>query len=110
MRWRSPSKPLRLEPKRSRGGPASTLRRRADAPSRCCKQWSLTEGFHPTPASSSSTRGAGLHTAYDMPIAILHPFSGISGDMTLGALVAVGLDPEWIRALPARLQLDGVTA
>jgi uncharacterized protein (TIGR00299 family) protein len=45
-----------------------------------------------------------------MPIAILHPFSGISGDMTLGALVAVGLDPDWIRALPARLQLDGVTA
>ena len=44
------------------------------------------------------------------PIAILHPFSGISGDMTVGALVAVGLDPEWIRALPARLQLDGVTA
>ena len=45
-----------------------------------------------------------------MPIAILHPFSGISGDMTLGALVAVGLDPEWIRALPGRLQLAGVTA
>ena len=45
-----------------------------------------------------------------MPIAILHPFSGISGDMTLGALVAVGLDPEWIRTLPGRLQLDGVTA
>lgn len=44
-----------------------------------------------------------------MPIAILHPFSGISGDMTLGALVAVGLDPEWLRALPARLGLDGVT-
>lgn len=44
------------------------------------------------------------------PIAILHPFSGISGDMTLGALVAVGLDPEWLRALPAKLRLDGVTA
>ena len=44
-----------------------------------------------------------------MPIAILHPFSGISGDMTLGALVSVGLDPEWLRALPARLGLDGVT-
>ena len=44
-----------------------------------------------------------------MPIAILHPFSGISGDMTLGALVAVGLDPEWLRALPARLALDDVT-
>jgi uncharacterized protein (TIGR00299 family) protein len=44
-----------------------------------------------------------------MPVAILHPFSGISGDMTLGALVAVGLDPEWLRALPAKLALDGVT-
>jgi pyridinium-3,5-bisthiocarboxylic acid mononucleotide nickel chelatase len=44
-----------------------------------------------------------------MPIAIFDPFSGISGDMTLGALLAVGLDPEWLRALPARLGLDGVT-
>lgn len=41
--------------------------------------------------------------------AILDPFSGIAGDMTLGALLAVGLDPEWLRALPARLGLDGVT-
>jgi len=30
--------------------------------------------------------------------------------MTLGALVAVGLDPDWLRALPAKLSLDGVTA
>ena len=44
-----------------------------------------------------------------MTIAILDPFSGIAGDMTLGALVAVGLDPEWLRALPAVLGLDGVT-
>ncbi|MEX2154680.1 MAG: nickel pincer cofactor biosynthesis protein LarC [Gemmatimonadaceae bacterium] len=44
-----------------------------------------------------------------MPVAILHPFSGISGDMTLGALLAVGLDPDWLRALPAKLGLDGVT-
>ena len=44
-----------------------------------------------------------------MPIAILDPFSGISGDMTLGALVDVGLDPAWLTALPARLGLDGVT-
>ena len=43
-----------------------------------------------------------------MTIAILDPFSGISGDMTLGALVGVGLDPGWLRALPARLGLDGI--
>ena len=28
--------------------------------------------------------------------------------MTLGALVGVGLEPEWLRALPGRLGLDGV--
>jgi len=44
-----------------------------------------------------------------MAIAILDPFSGISGDMTLGALLGAGLDPEWLRALPARLALEGVT-
>jgi uncharacterized protein (TIGR00299 family) protein len=44
-----------------------------------------------------------------MPIAILDPFSGISGDMTLGALVDVGLDPAWLTALPRVLGLDGVT-
>lgn len=43
-----------------------------------------------------------------MTIAILDPFSGISGDMTLGALVGVGLEPDWLRALPARLGLEGV--
>lgn len=44
-----------------------------------------------------------------MRVAILDAFSGISGDMTLGALVAVGLDPEWLRALPRTLGLDGVS-
>lgn len=43
-----------------------------------------------------------------MRIAILDPFSGIAGDMTLGALIHVGLDPEWLRALPRVLGLDGV--
>ncbi|CAN5504255.1 nickel pincer cofactor biosynthesis protein LarC [soil metagenome] len=43
-----------------------------------------------------------------MRIAILDPFSGISGDMTLGALLGVGLDPEWLRALPERLGLAGI--
>ncbi len=41
-------------------------------------------------------------------IAVLEPFSGISGDMMLGALVAVGLDPDFLRGLPAKLGLDGV--
>src|ERR1043165_613707 len=45
-----------------------------------------------------------------MRVAILEPFSGIAGDMTLGALVAVGLDPEFIIGLPGRLALEGVTA
>jgi len=44
-----------------------------------------------------------------MSVAILHPFSGISGDMTLGALISVGLDPEWLRELPRKLSLDGVS-
>lgn len=43
-----------------------------------------------------------------MPIAILDPFSGISGDMTLGALVDVGLDPAWLERLPASLGLVDV--
>jgi uncharacterized protein (TIGR00299 family) protein len=43
-----------------------------------------------------------------VPIAILDPFSGIAGDMTLGALIQCGLDPEWLRALPARLELSEV--
>lgn len=43
-------------------------------------------------------------------IAIFDPFSGIAGDMTLGALLDLGLDPEWLKALPATLKLDGVTA
>lgn len=44
-----------------------------------------------------------------MTIAILDPFSGIAGDMTLGALVDLGLDREWLTALPARLGLDDVS-
>jgi len=43
-----------------------------------------------------------------MRTAILDPFSGISGDMTLGALLGVGLDPDWLRALPGRMGLPQV--
>jgi uncharacterized protein (TIGR00299 family) protein len=42
-------------------------------------------------------------------IAILDPFSGIAGDMTLGALLDLGLDPEWLRSLPVTLGLEGIT-
>jgi len=43
-----------------------------------------------------------------MRVAILDPFSGIAGDMLLGALVQVGLDPEWLRALPEALGIDDI--
>ena len=43
-----------------------------------------------------------------MRIAIFDPFSGIAGDMALGALIAVGLDPAWLCALPTTLGLGGV--
>jgi uncharacterized protein (DUF111 family) len=43
-----------------------------------------------------------------MRAAILDPFSGIAGDMTLGAMLAVGLDPAWLRALPETLGLRDI--
>jgi len=43
-----------------------------------------------------------------MPIAVLDPFAGISGDMTLGALVSLGLPRSWLEELPVRLGLAGV--
>lgn len=43
-----------------------------------------------------------------MRIAILDPAAGISGDMTLGALLAVGLPVAWLEELPARLGVGDV--
>jgi pyridinium-3,5-bisthiocarboxylic acid mononucleotide nickel chelatase len=43
-----------------------------------------------------------------MRIAIFDPFSGIAGDMILGALLQVGLDAEWLRALPRVLGLPDI--
>jgi uncharacterized protein (TIGR00299 family) protein len=42
-----------------------------------------------------------------MKIAYFDCFSGISGDMTLGALVDVGLNPEFLKNELAKLKLDG---
>jgi uncharacterized protein (TIGR00299 family) protein len=43
-----------------------------------------------------------------MRAAIFDPFSGVAGDMTLGALLQVGLDPDWLRALPGVLGIADV--
>jgi pyridinium-3,5-bisthiocarboxylic acid mononucleotide nickel chelatase len=45
----------------------------------------------------------------DGRFAILDPVAGISGDMLLGALLAAGASPEWLRSLPARLGFPDVT-
>src|SRR5688572_33443117 len=45
----------------------------------------------------------------DGRFAILDPVSGISGDMLLGALIAAGASPRWLRGLPARLGAPEVT-
>lgn len=44
-----------------------------------------------------------------MRIAILDPAAGISGDMTLGALLSLGVSQDWLEALPGRLGLSGVS-
>ena len=44
-----------------------------------------------------------------MRIAILDPAAGISGDMTLGALLSLGLPVSWLEELSKRLGLGDVT-
>src|SRR6266542_4035468 len=43
-----------------------------------------------------------------MRIAILDPAAGISGDMTLAALLSLGLPVEWLEELPGRLRVGDV--
>ena len=43
-----------------------------------------------------------------MRIAILDPAAGISGDMTLAALLSLGLPVSWLEELPGRLGVDDV--
>ena len=43
-----------------------------------------------------------------MRIAIIDPAAGISGDMTLGALLSLGVPASWLKGLPGRLGLGEV--
>jgi pyridinium-3,5-bisthiocarboxylic acid mononucleotide nickel chelatase len=43
-----------------------------------------------------------------MRIAIIDPSAGISGDMTLGALLALGVPTPWLEELPSRLGVGDV--
>jgi pyridinium-3,5-bisthiocarboxylic acid mononucleotide nickel chelatase len=43
-----------------------------------------------------------------MRIAIIDPAAGISGDMTLGALLSLGIPASWLEELPGRLGLADV--
>src|SRR5256885_8231560 len=43
-----------------------------------------------------------------MRIAILDPAAGISGDMTLGALLSLGVPVSWLEELPARLGIGDI--
>src|SRR2546423_855743 len=43
-----------------------------------------------------------------MRIAIVDPAAGISGDMTLGALLSLGLPASWLEELPQRLGVANV--
>jgi uncharacterized protein (TIGR00299 family) protein len=43
-----------------------------------------------------------------MRIAIIDPAAGISGDMTLGALLSLGVPATWLEDLPGRLGIAGV--
>src|SRR5258706_2025123 len=43
-----------------------------------------------------------------MRIAILDPAAGISGDMTLGALLSLGVPVSWLEELPRRLGVGDV--
>src|SRR5687768_9086706 len=112
--------PFAPTPRIFRAPPASTRHRRADVDSPCCAHSCVTVASMPRAKWCCSTLAAVRATVPDRPmrppndapprmtIAILDPFSGISGDMTLGALIDVGLDPAWLEALPRALGLEGV--
>src|SRR5207244_861328 len=105
---------LRVSCRRSRG---SMPVPRAGRPSRGC--WSSRRAVPSSRAStwySSTPAPGGCHGAKPllfrrfgrMRIAILDPAAGISGDMTLGALLTLGVPPSWLEALPGRLGFAGV--
>src|SRR5260370_18383 len=79
-----------------RAGPSTAPRGRA---------WSCSI---PGPGGSTGRNPLIFRRFPRMRIAILDPAAGISGDMTLGALLSLGVPEPWLQSLPARLGLAGV--
>src|SRR5579864_6337122 len=90
--------------------PAELMRLlKVGAPSPSPRNFSRQGAYRLLPRCCCSTPVAALRTdSRRMRIAILDPFSGISGDMALGALIQLGLPANWLEELPNILGLDGV--
>src|SRR5215831_11115865 len=102
--------PFAPTPCACRGRAASMRRPRAGARSRSRESWFKPGAFLAMRRCSCSTPAAARRTGSspNMRIAIFDAFSGIAGDMALGALVQVGLDADWLRALPDTLGLSRI--
>src|SRR6185312_8410742 len=105
-----------------RGGSGSAMARPSPARSGSCtarrspRSWLARRRRHSWPTGRRSSSAGASGSLERLAVRVLHfdCFSGISGDMTLGALIDAGVDAEAIRAvldsfgLPITLEIDRV--